>query len=116
MGAGDATLWTSLGAALAALAWALVRRVRRAKRLMPKGRMRVEFSIRTPETTDPPPRKAVQVSIEPGRYGGELGPEELDEQPPGDELDELDERETKKQRRHAPKLPPPTPRPPRGKS
>jgi hypothetical protein len=85
---------------------------------MPKGRMRFEVSIRTPETTEPPKRRDVQVSIEPGRYGGELGPEELDEQPPGDErgeLDELDERETKRQRRHAPKLPPPTPRPPRGK-
>jgi hypothetical protein len=71
MDAGDATLWGSLGAALVALAWALVRRIKKARRVMPRGRFRMSFSLRTPETTEPPKRgRREPRSLEPSPYHG----------------------------------------------
>jgi len=71
MDAGEATIWGSLGAALVALVWALVRRVKKARRVMPRGRFRMQFSIRTPETTEPPKRgRREPRSLEPSPYHG----------------------------------------------
>lgn len=56
MDGNSAALWGSLSAAFVALVWALVRRVRRARRLMPRGRFRLQLSLRTPES-DPPTEK-----------------------------------------------------------
>lgn len=53
MDAEGASLLGGLGAALVALVWVLVRRARRARRLMPRARVRFHFSMRTPES-DPP--------------------------------------------------------------
>jgi hypothetical protein len=39
---------------VAAFGWALVRRVRRARRVFPRARFRLQLSLRTPES-DPPP-------------------------------------------------------------
>lgn len=56
-----AALWAGLSGALVALVWALVRRVRRAKRLMPRGRFRLQLSLRTPESEPPTERTARRV-------------------------------------------------------
>jgi hypothetical protein len=48
-------LWASLAGAVTALAWALVRRVRQARRIMPRGRFRMMFSLRSPTSDAAPP-------------------------------------------------------------
>jgi hypothetical protein len=50
----DATLWGSLVALLVTLGGLLAKRLKSAKRIMPRGRIRFTFSLRTPETMPPP--------------------------------------------------------------
>lgn len=47
------SIMASLGALLVALGWTLVRRIKRAKRILPRGRFRLLLSLRTPSSTPP---------------------------------------------------------------
>jgi hypothetical protein len=47
-------LWGPLAALLIGLGWVLVRRIRQAKHLLPRGRLRIFFSLRSPSSSSPP--------------------------------------------------------------
>lgn len=67
----------TLAATLVALAggfgWALVGRLKRARRIFPRARLRVNFSLRTPET-DPPPAELEPEQLDPPIVVGEPRP------------------------------------------
>jgi len=57
------TLAATLVALVGGFGWALVGRVKKARRILPRARLRVNFSLRTP--SDPPPDELERPELEP---------------------------------------------------
>lgn len=56
--------YAALGAALVGLVWALVSRVKKAKRIMPRIRFRTHFSLETPSTDRPPSQDVEPLDVQ----------------------------------------------------